>query len=171
MTTLSLPSSWFSPPARVASVLVPTWPLNMFTADHYLRPRTVVPSTSNVAPTTCTVPTDTRTVAPPTSTVPHDTCTVALATRTVDHDTCTLASSARTVEPTTSTLASSATSVGRRTRFVVAPATVTVATGSVTVTTSTVCDAGLAHARFNDGLACGPTLHTESIRDAEFCSY
>ena len=34
---------------------------------HYLRPRTVVPSTSNVAPTTSTVPTDTRTVSPPTT--------------------------------------------------------------------------------------------------------
>ena len=160
MTTLSLPSSWFSPPARVASVLVPTWPLNMFTADHYLRPRTVVPSTSNVAPTTCTVPTDTRTVAPPTSTVPHDTCTVALATRTVDHDTCTVASFALTVAPTSSTLASSASS----TRFDMAPAIVTAATGRVTVTTSTVCDADLVHARFNHGLACGPTLHTESIK-------
>jgi hypothetical protein len=110
---------------------------------HYLRPRTVIPSTSNVAPTT--------------STVPHH-------TRTVDDDTCTVASSARTIAPTTSTLASSAASVGHRTRFVVAPTTVTVATGSVTATTSTVCDAGLAHARFNHGLACGPTSHTESIK-------
>ena len=26
-----------------------------------------------------------------------------------------------------------------------------------------VCDADLAHARFNHGLVCGPTSHTESI--------
>ncbi len=99
-----------------------------------------------------------NTVAPP-----HDTCTVDLATRTVDHDTCTVASSARTVAPTTSIHASSAASVWHSTQFVVAPATVTGATDSVTVTTSTVWDAGLAHARFNHGLACGPTSHTESI--------
>ncbi len=119
---------------------------------HYLRTRTVVPSTS-------TVPTETCTVAPTTSTVPHH-------TRTVVHDTCTVVSSARTVAPTTSTLASSAASAGQRTRFVVAPTTATVAIGSVTVTTSTVCDAGLAHARFNHGLACCPTSHTESINTA-----
>jgi hypothetical protein len=56
---------------------------------HYLCPHTVVPSTSNVAPTTCAIPTDV--LAPllhllgPCLMI-HDTCTVDLANRTVDQD-------------------------------------------------------------------------------------